>query len=151
MTASSRGAGAAGSPETNTPPRRSRAPRARPVALSPDQEPGTRASSAQLALHGRSGELALALGLRHPDVYGAVFSGSPGAGYKPIGVLPGSIPRTYLFAGTLEPFFLNNAIRWAVALRDRGAEVVMRERLASHGEALWQGEFPLMVAWAFGR
>ena len=97
------------------------------------------------------GELALALGLRHPDVYGAVFSGSPGAGYKPIGVLPGSIPRTYLVAGTLEPFFLNNAIRWAVALRDRGAEVVMRERVASHGDALWQGEFPLMVAWAFGR
>src|SRR5262249_14405435 len=28
-------------------------------------------------------ELALALGLRHPDVYGAVFSGSPGGGYKP--------------------------------------------------------------------
>ena len=34
------------------------------------------------------GELALALGLRHPDVYGAVFSGSPGAGYKPTGVMP---------------------------------------------------------------
>src|ERR1700678_2257530 len=29
------------------------------------------------------GELALALGLRHPDVYGAVFSGSPGGGYTP--------------------------------------------------------------------
>ena len=29
------------------------------------------------------GELALALGLRHPDVYGAVFSGSPGGGYQP--------------------------------------------------------------------
>jgi enterochelin esterase-like enzyme len=28
------------------------------------------------------GELALALGLRHPDVYGAIFSGSPGGGYK---------------------------------------------------------------------
>ena len=28
------------------------------------------------------GELALALGLRHPDVYGAVFSGSPGGGYQ---------------------------------------------------------------------
>jgi len=29
------------------------------------------------------GELALALGLRHPDVYGVVFSGSPGGGYRP--------------------------------------------------------------------
>src|SRR5260370_16119322 len=97
------------------------------------------------------GELALTLGLRHPDVYGAVFSGSPGRGYKPTGVMPGWIPRVYLVAGTLEPFFLDNATRWAVALRDAGADVVMSERVASHGDALWQGEFPLMVAWAFGR
>jgi enterochelin esterase-like enzyme len=97
------------------------------------------------------GELSLALGLRHPDIYGAVFSASPGAGYKPTGVMPSSIPRVYLVAGTLEPFFLNNATRWAAALRDAGADVVMSERVASHGTALWQGEFPLMVAWAFGR
>jgi pimeloyl-ACP methyl ester carboxylesterase len=97
------------------------------------------------------GELALALGLRHPDVYGAVFSGSPGGGYKPPGVMPARIPRVYLVAGTLEPFFRDNATRWAVALRDAGAAVVMRERVASHGQALWRGEFPLMVAWAFGR
>src|SRR5580700_11333555 len=97
------------------------------------------------------GELALALGLRHPDVYGAVFSGSPGGGYKPTGVMPSWIPRVYLVAGTLEPFFLDNATRWAVALRDTGADVVMSERVASHGEALWRAEFPLMVSWAFGR
>ena len=97
------------------------------------------------------GELALALGLRHPDVYGAVFSGSPGGGYKPTGVMPSRIPHVYLVAGTLEPFFRDNATRWAVALRDAGADVVMSLRVASHGDALWRGEFPLMVAWAFGR
>ncbi len=97
------------------------------------------------------GELALALGLRHPDVYGAVLSGSPGAGYKPPGAMPRPIPRTYLVAGTLEPFFLENASRWAVALRDAGADVVMSERVAAHGNALWRAEFPLMVAWAFCR
>jgi enterochelin esterase-like enzyme len=97
------------------------------------------------------GELALALGLRHPEVYGAVFSGSPGAGYKPGGLLPTLIPRTYLVAGTQEPFFLNNAFRWEIALRDAGADVMMSTRVGSHGDALWQGEFPLMVAWAFGR
>jgi enterochelin esterase-like enzyme len=96
------------------------------------------------------GELALALGLRHPDVYGAIFSGSPGAGYKPAGGLPSRIPRTYLVAGTQEPFFLDNATRWAAALRDAGADVVLSERVASHGPALWRAEFPLMVAWAFG-
>src|SRR4051794_14954844 len=85
------------------------------------------------------------------DVYGAVLSGSPGAGYRPPGALPSRIPRTYLVAGTSEPFFLENATRWAVALREAGADVVMSERVASHGPALWRGEFPLMVAWAFGR
>lgn len=97
-----------------------------------------------------SGELALALGLRHPDVYGAVFCASPGGGYKPPGVMPSPLPRTYLVAGTEEPFFLDSARRWADALRDANADVVMNERVGSHGGAFWQEEFPLMVAWAFG-
>jgi enterochelin esterase-like enzyme len=96
------------------------------------------------------GELALAIGLRHPGLYGAVFCASPGGGYRPPGAMPSSIPRTYLVAGTLEPFFLENATRWAVALRDGGADVVMTERVGSHGDAFWRDEFPLMVAWAFG-
>jgi enterochelin esterase-like enzyme len=98
-----------------------------------------------------SGELALALGLRHPDVYGAIFCASPGGGYRPPGVMPSSIPRTYLVAGTLEPFFLKNAARWADALRDAGADVVMEQRPGSHGDPFWQEEFPQMVAWAFGQ
>jgi enterochelin esterase-like enzyme len=96
------------------------------------------------------GELALALGLRHPDRYGAIFSASPGAGYRPPEVMPSPVPRTYLVAGTLEPFFLENAVRWAVALRDAGADVVMTERVAGHDDTMWRTEFPLMVAWAFG-
>jgi enterochelin esterase-like enzyme len=97
------------------------------------------------------GELALALGLRHPDVYGAILCGSPGGGYKPDGAMPARVPRTYLVAGTLEPFFLRNATRWALVLRDAGADVVLTERVASHGDPLWRAEFPLMVAWAFER
>jgi enterochelin esterase-like enzyme len=98
-----------------------------------------------------SAELALAIGLRHPDVYGAIFCASPGGGYRPPGVMPSSIPRTYLVAGTREPFFLKNAVRWANALRHAGADVVMHERPGSHGGAFWQEEFPLMVAWAFAQ
>jgi enterochelin esterase-like enzyme len=97
------------------------------------------------------GELALALGLRHPDVYGAVLAGSPGGGYQPTGTMPSSLPRVYLFAGTLEPFFLENASRWAVALREAGADVVMSEKAVSHGATSWQQEFPLMLTWTFGR
>ena len=97
------------------------------------------------------GELALAIGLRHPDVYGAVFCASPGAGYRPPSVMPSPLPRAYLVAGTLEPFFHENATRWANALRGAGADVVMAERVGPHGGAFWQAELPLMVAWAFGR
>jgi enterochelin esterase-like enzyme len=98
-----------------------------------------------------SGELALAIGLLHPEVYGAVFCASPGAGYRPPAVMPSSLPRVYLVAGTLEPFFHQNATRWAEALRDAGTDVVMTERAGSHGGAFWREEFPLMVAWAFAR
>ena len=98
-----------------------------------------------------SGELALAMGLRHPGTYGVVFCASPGGGYRPPAVMPDSLPRAYLVAGTLEPFFRQNATRWAMALRDAGADVVMTERAGSHGDPFWREEFPLMVAWAFGR
>jgi enterochelin esterase-like enzyme len=98
-----------------------------------------------------SGELALAIGLRHPDVYGAIFCASPGGGYRPPAVMPAPIPRTYLVAGTREPFFLANAMRWAEALRGAHADVVMNERAGSHGGPFWQEELPLMVAWAFRR
>ena len=98
-----------------------------------------------------SGELALAMGLGHHDVYGAVFCASPGGGYLPPApeLMPGSLPRAYLVAGKQEPFFLENAARWAGALRDAGADVVITERTGSHGDDFWRQEFPLMVAWAF--
>ncbi|MGX1771319.1 alpha/beta hydrolase [Nocardia brasiliensis] len=97
------------------------------------------------------GELALAMGLRHPDVYGTIWCASPGGGYRPPATMPSRLPRTYLVAGTLEPFFRQNATRWADALRDAGADVVLNERVGSHGDAFWREEFPLMAAWAFGR
>jgi enterochelin esterase-like enzyme len=97
------------------------------------------------------GELALALGLRHPDVYGAIFCASPGGGYTPPTEMPSPLPRTYLVAGTEEPFFLNNARKWAEALRNANAEVVMHERTGTHGDPFWREELPLMVAWAFGQ
>lgn len=62
-----------------------------------------------------------------------------------------SAPRTYLVAGTQEPFFLANATRWADTLRGAGADVVLTQRVGNHGDPFWAAEFPLMVAWAFGR
>jgi enterochelin esterase-like enzyme len=86
-----------------------------------------------------SGELALAMGMRHSDIYSAVFCASPGAGYQPPAEMPSALPRAYLVAGTREPFFARNATRWADALRDAGADVVMTERDGSHGDAFWKG------------
>ena len=97
------------------------------------------------------GELALAMGVRHPDIYGAVFCASPGGGYRPPDVMPSPLPRFYLLGGKQEQWFLDHAIRWANALRDAGVDVVMMEREGSHGGAFWTEEFPLMVTWAFGR
>ena len=96
-----------------------------------------------------SGELALAMGLRHPDLYGVVFCASPGGGYLPPPVMSSPPPSAYLVAGKGEPFFRANATRWADALRAAGAKVVMTERDGSHGDPFWREEFPLMVAWAF--
>jgi enterochelin esterase-like enzyme len=100
------------------------------------------------------GELALAMGLRRPDLYGAVFCASPGAGYRPPdalnGAAPGPLPRAYLVAGSQEPFFRDNAARWRDALREAGADVVMTERAGAHGGDFWRTELPLMAAWAFG-
>ena len=98
-----------------------------------------------------SAELALAIGFRHPDVYGSVLCASPGGGYRPPTAMPSTIPRVYLVAGTREPFFRKNAARWATALRDAAADVIMTERVGSHGDAFWRDELPLMVKWAFGR
>lgn len=96
-------------------------------------------------------EFSLAMGLRHPGIYGSVFASSPGGGYRPPPVMPDLLPRTYLTAGTSEPFFLENAIRWADALRAGGGDVVLTERAGDHGDPFWEAEFPLMVAWAFPR
>ena len=96
------------------------------------------------------GELALALGLRHPDVYGAIFCASPGGGYRPPEALPAPLPCAYFTGGLQEPWFLENAARWATALRNAGADVVLTEREGQHGDPFWRAEFPRMVKWAFG-
>ncbi len=94
-------------------------------------------------------EFALAMGLGHPDVYGVVLAASPGAGFRPPGVWPDELPRFYLVAGTHEPFFFDNAHRWATALESTDTASVLEERPGGHGDPFWFTEFPAMVGWAF--
>ncbi|OEO32251.1 esterase [Devosia insulae DS-56] len=93
-------------------------------------------------------ELALAMGLRHPELFGTIFAASPGAGYRPPAELPAPLPRTWLTAGTEEPFFLGNATRWHAALSAASADVVLRELPGEHGGPFWQAEFVRMLGWA---
>lgn len=108
---------------------------------------GIRLPAEQTAVCGvsASGELALAMGMRHPDLYGSVFCMSPGGGYQPPDHLSVSLPRVYLTAGSEEPFFLENAKRWADALGKAGGDVKMTERHGGHGDPFWAEEFPGMV------
>ena len=88
------------------------------------------------------GELALAMGLRHADVFGSVLAASPGAGYRPPKELPSPLPRVYLVAGTQEPFFLDNATRSADALRTAESDVAMMQRDGEHGGTFWERSSP---------
>lgn len=98
------------------------------------------------------GELALATGLRHPEIYGVVLCASPGGGFTPGSEeLPTAVPRTYLVGGRQEQWFLDNARRWAAALSAAGVDVLIEERDGEHGDTFWCDEFPLMVRWAFSR
>ena len=82
-------------------------------------------------------------------IFGAVLCASPGAGYRPPAELQSPLPRAYFVAGTEEPFFLENASRWAAAWRAVGSghrhagarRVAWRPVLAPGASA--------MVAWAF--
>ena len=97
------------------------------------------------------GEFALAMGVRHPDVFGAVFSASPGGGYRPTGLVDAALPSLYLVAGKEEPFFAENAERWLHAAEEVGGDVVMHVRDGDHGGTFWYEELPRMVSWAFAR
>lgn len=98
------------------------------------------------------GELALAMGVRHPEIYGAVLCASPGGGFTPAETsLSSEASRTYLVSGTQEQWFLDNAVRWADALSEAGVDVVIEKRDGEHGGAFWYEDFPRMLKWAFDR
>jgi monoterpene epsilon-lactone hydrolase len=64
-------------------------------------------------------ELPLAMGLRHPDIYGAVFCASTRTGYRPPAALPGRLPRTYVVAASEEPLSAASDVAHAVVVGRR--------------------------------
>ena len=95
-------------------------------------------------------EFALALGVRHLDVFGQVFACSPGAGFRPPPDLTPPLPSVHLVAGRQEPFFLANATRWHEALLDVGARSVLDECEGEHGGAFWFDSLPAILDRAVG-
>ena len=95
-------------------------------------------------------ELALALGLRHPDLYGAILCASPGAGYRPPSTMPSRCR-----AHTSSPARTNRSFSTTRSVGPKrcanGTDVVMKERAGSHGDPFWRQEFPPMIKSAFGQ
>ncbi len=96
------------------------------------------------------GELALALGLRHPDVYGAVFSRRPAPATSRRRYCRVRFPASTSSRAGKSSSSSPTRTRWADALRNADADVALMQRDGEHGGAFWGEEFPLMVAWAFG-
>ena len=90
-----------------------------------------------------SGEFAIAMGLRHPDLYGSVFSASPGGGYRPPAVMPSPLPRFYFVAGTLRAVLPGERNPLGGRTARCGADVVRTERVGGHGDSFWRAELPL--------
>jgi pimeloyl-ACP methyl ester carboxylesterase len=72
-----------------------------------------------------SGEVALAIGLRHPDIYSAVFCASPGGGYQP----PAVMEPQYLI---VQPVGTDDHGSWHVGGLKNTAP--LRDQLAVTGE-----------------
>lgn len=100
------------------------------------------------------GLFALAMVVRHPDLYGIVFPFSAGAsaGFEPPAIDPEAIRlplRIYSTAGTLEPLFLLTTRALLDELAAVGAETVLVERVAGHDNANWLTTFAEAAPWAF--
>ena len=102
---------------------------------------------------------AAAMGLSHPDRFGAVIALSPGGGAKAFAAIPRSTsrdrralqtPRLYVSGGLYEPGFRTNARALAELFRARGAQVTLREPAGGHDEVIWQLSLPSALTWIFG-
>ena len=88
--------------------------------------------------------LALALGLRHPDVYGVVVAGSPGGGQLPTTARDAEVPAPGLpSAERSSRSSSTTLLRWDAALRAAGADVAMNTaRAGARCQAVAGGVLP---------
>lgn len=120
-------------------------------------ELGTSAEPRDNAVFGVSngGAFAVAMGLRHPEIFGQVIAfsvaRSPAAPEVPASKTR-PLPRCYLAAGNdaSEKMFRRHTAAFAKVLKRHGADCVWQLREGGHDIGFWRREFPLALAWAFG-
>jgi enterochelin esterase-like enzyme len=99
-----------------------------------------------------------AMGLSHPDRFGAVIAFSPGGGAKSFAAIPRFAgqgrrpvrgPKLYVSGGMYEASFLTNARALAELFRVSGAPTTLREPAGGHDEVIWQLSLPAALRWTF--
>ena len=119
-----------------------------------EQNLGAATQREQRAVFGLSNgaAFAIAMGIRHPDLYGNVLAFS--FAWEKSAKSPmwehSMAPRHYLLAGRLEEGFHRVTKAWAATLERLGVEHVFHDRVAGHDHTMWEEEFPAAVGWAFG-
>ena len=117
-----------------------------------EAELGVLPSREDRAIFGVSNGAAFAasMGVRHPERFGTVIAFSLGITGAAPAWAPGEAPRHYLCAGSLEEGFERGTRRWAEVVRAGGAEVLHRTWVSGHDPAMWDGELPKALEWAYG-
>ena len=82
------------------------------------------------------GAFAVAMGLRHPELFSRVFASSPVFELVPASA-EANLPRFYLAAGTFEGTSRDRALGLTRALADRNALAEFTELVGGHDEVLW--------------
>jgi enterochelin esterase-like enzyme len=91
---------------------------------------------------------AIAVGQRHPDLFGAVAAFSAGMVPRRITSEARSVRiRHYLAAGTLEPGFRRSTRDWAERLGRAGLPCRHEEWIGGHDDLWWEQQLPIALGW----
>lgn len=100
------------------------------------------------------GLYAVAMNIAHPDLYGAIFPFSAGAGlgFEALIFRDLELPLfVYSSAGTLDPSFYQTTREFAQSYEDLGVETVFVGRVAGHDDMMWREEFITALIWYFDK
>ncbi len=101
-----------------------------------------------------SGSFALAMGIKHPEIFGHVIAFSPtwSKNLSPPSWTRENSPSHYLLVGTLESNSTRKLVKgWAETANKSGAIVNLREPVAGHDSVVWREWFGDALLTEFGK